>query len=121
MKTLSIPFGVVAVLCLAVGGNSQEKKDDNYGWSVGKQMPFHVVDWVTSRSGKAGGGCPSVMTSNVQGRSVIIWSKTGEEQAYELAAALNAKLKGEKKQMGFFVRFRDLTPDALKREAEKYG
>ena len=110
------------LICCAIGvSRSQEQKKPEYGWRVGASMPFHVVDWVTGPTGKPGGGCPSVMTSNVRGRSVIIWAKNGDGEVYTLAKEIDAKLPGDKKKMGFLVRFADLRPAELRNEAEKYN
>ena len=73
---------------------------------VGKEMPFHVADFVNGKH-KGHGGCPAVMISNSRGRGLIIWDRGARDQAFQLAKALDAAaVEGEKFQR-YLVDFGD--------------
>lgn len=120
MKSRFLFLGFLGMVCFLQPGNAQEKKTAAvYGLKVGEKMPFHVVDFF-SESKTHSCGCPSVMAGNAQ--SVEIWSRTDDDQPFQLACALEAKLDDGKKKQGYLILFKDSlkktladNPDALKK------
>ena len=83
MKILLL--SILNLTCFLQAAKSQEKKTpDVFGFKVGQGMPFHVVDFFAGAKTK-GGGCPSVMISNGQAQGVEIWSRTDDDQPFQLA------------------------------------
>jgi hypothetical protein len=115
-------LSVLGMACFLQAAISQVKKTPEvYGLKVGEMMPFHVVDFFAGAKTK-GGGCPAVMISNAQARGVEIWSRTDDDQPFQLACALEAKLEDGKKKQGYLLLFKDslkkaiaAKPDALKK------
>lgn len=123
MKYRSLLLSLLGMVCFFQAGNSQEKQPPSvvYGFKVAENMPFHVVDFVAGARTK-GGGCPSVMISNAQVQGVEIWSRTTDDQSFQLACALEAKLGDGNKKQGYLILFNDslkkalaAKPDALKK------
>lgn len=120
MKSRFLLTGILGLACFLHAANAQEKKTPEvYGLKVGEKMPFHVVDFFAGARTK-GGGCPSVMISNAEAQGVEIWSRTDDDQPFQLASALEAKLEEGKKKQGYLILFKDSLkkgiaekPDAL--------
>src|SRR5688500_14305265 len=83
---------------------AQEKDEPKRGplVAVGKDMPFHVVDFVNGPH-KHRGGCPSVMIANAQARGVVVWSMVADEPVLELVKGLDRLPTGGEKDRRFFV------------------
>jgi hypothetical protein len=101
--------------------SQEQKKPEVYGLKVGQEMPFHVVSFIAGAR-KDGAGCPSVMISNAKAQGVEIWSRTDDDQPFQLACALEAKLEDGKTKQGYLILFKDslkkaiaAKPDALKK------
>jgi acetyl esterase/lipase len=101
--------------------NAHQEKKLPEGLKVGEEMPVHVVDFF-SGARRDGAGCPSIMISNAKAQGVEIWSRTDDDQPFQLACALEAKLGDGKKKQGYLILFKDslkkaiaAKPDALKK------
>lgn len=126
MKIQILLLSILGFTCFLQPANGQEKKPQEvYGLKVGQKMPFHVVDFFAGAKTK-GGGCPSVMIGNGQAQGVEIWSRTDDEQPFQLACALEAKLDDgdyrKAKKQGYLILYKDslkkaiaAKPDALKK------
>ena len=123
MRTRILLLGILSLFFSFQAVNSQDKKAEaeEYGLKVGQKMPFHVVDFFAGAITK-GSGCPSVMISNGEAQGVEIWSRTDDDQPFQLACALEAKLGDGKKKQGYLILFKDTLkkaiteePDALKK------
>jgi hypothetical protein len=123
MKKPCLFLGVLIGSCLVHPGMAQEKKDQpesKYGWKTGESMPFHVVDFIAGARDK-GAGCPSVMINNAAGRGVIIWSRSADDQAFDLAAKLEAKLAESKNALGFLVPFGEAPKEGWSKKAGQHA
>jgi hypothetical protein len=123
MKSRIVGLCVIVLACLpwcARGQQVSGEPEVKYGYHVGESMPFHVVGFVAGARDH-GGGCPSVMISNTRGRGVEVWSRTGSEEAFALAGALEAKLPDDDKPRGFLLVFDDTAVDALRAKTAKQG
>ena len=120
MSTLSHLTSVCVVLSLIAVSVGEEKTEAaKYGWKVGELMPFHVADFAYGhKNGHC--GCPSIMVKNANGRGIMIWTKSGSPQAYELAAALDGKLGDDRKVQGFLLNFSGDSLETLRQGREKY-
>jgi hypothetical protein len=122
MKSIVL-FGLIVSLCALGGLPAQEKKEPpkiKYGFKVGEGMPFHVVDFIAGVREK-GAGCPSVMISNARSRGLEIWTRSNDEQAFQLTAALQTKLGDGKKTQGFLLLFHRADKDVLVAKANQHG
>ena len=116
MKNRFVLMSFMTMACFLQVANSQEKKPEEYGFKEGQKMPFHVVDFFAGARTK-GGGCPSVMISNGQAQGVEIWSRTDDDQPFQLACALEAKLDDsdyrKAKKQGYLIVFNDSLKKAI--------
>src|SRR5262249_477637 len=120
MTSLSRFIVVIVFLCFLPNSSAQEKDKTKYGWQPGESMRFHVVDFVAGVK-KYGAGCPSIMTNNAKGVSVMIWTKSGGDAPFELAHAFADKLTADKKVQGFILSFGKATKEDLTAKTDKHG
>lgn len=107
MRVLRVFALLLAVMgCLLARGARADDpmRSDDTPLAVGKEMPFHVADFVNGKS-KDRAGCPAVMISNSRGRGLIIWTRDVSEPAFRLARALDAELTDGDKLKCFLVAF----------------
>jgi hypothetical protein len=93
---------LAGLLLLASAYGADAVKTNENGLAVGKEMPFHVVNFVNEKK-ESHGGCPSVMISNSGGRGVIVWSRDAGDAVFKLAKALDAAATDAEKMQRYLV------------------
>src|SRR5262245_42273646 len=71
---------------------------------VGVELPVVVTDFVAGPH-KGHCGCPAIMISNEDARGLVIWARTAEAPAVQLAAAVDGKPVNGKKVQGYLIVF----------------
>jgi len=96
--TLAVLVGPLVALA------DEPAKNANKRLKVGTELPFLVADFVAGPH-KDHCGCPSVMISNADARGLVIWARTAEAPAVQLAASIDGKPVNGKKIQGYLVVF----------------